>query len=164
MVPDDNESFHVFGYPLRSKSEGSIALDPSAPNGPTLIRPGYLTDPYDQKVTVAMFRYVREWMRQPAIAALIEKEIDPGEQLQSDEDIIHAFRAKGNAGYHACGTCRMGDFPDAVVDSDLRVKGVDGLRVMDTSIMPAMVSCNTNGPVMASAWHAANLILAGRNI
>lgn len=164
MVADRRETFHVFGYPLRSKSEGSLSIDPAAPSGAMLIKPGYLTDPYDQAVTIAMFRYVRSWLRQPAIAPLVERELDPGEAVESDADILHAFKTKGNAGYHSCGTCRMGDFPDAVVDSDLRVKGVDGLRVMDTSIMPAMVSCNTNGPVMASAWHAADVILAGRNV
>ncbi|WP_044564003.1 GMC oxidoreductase, partial [Azospirillum sp. B4] len=82
-----------------------------------------------------------------------------GRSLLTDEQILRAFRAQGQAGYHACGTARMGDFNDAVLDARLRVKGVSGLRVMDGSIMPTMVSANTNGPIMAAAWRAAALIL-----
>jgi choline dehydrogenase-like flavoprotein len=123
------------------------------------IRPGYLTDAYDREVTVRMFRLMREWVRQKAIAPLIAEEASPGTSVQSDDEIIDAFRRRGQAGYHACGTCRMGAFADAVVDSRLRVKGVAGLRVVDGSVMPAMVSANTNGPIMALAWRAAELIL-----
>jgi len=83
--------------------------------------------------------------------------------METDDEILDGFRTIGQAGYHACGTCRMGDFHDAVLDEKLRVKGVEGLRVVDGSIMPTMVSANTNGPIMASAWRAADLILEGRN-
>ncbi|MEJ0045255.1 MAG: GMC oxidoreductase [Rhodospirillales bacterium] len=117
-----------------------------------------MSDPYDREVTVRMFRLMRDWVAQPAIAALIAEETAPGAALQGDEDIIDAFRRRGQAGYHACGTCRMGSFNDAVLDERLRVKGVSGLRVVDGSIMPAMVSANTNGPIMAAAWRAAELI------
>ena len=162
MVPDRGHGIHMFGYPLRSKSEGSIRIGAADPAAPALIQAGYLTDPYDCAVTVAMYRYIRNWMSQPAIAPLVAEELEPGRSLQSDAEIIAAFRQAGQAGYHACGTCRMGDFTDAVLDSRLRVRGVDGLRVVDGSIMPAMVSANTNGPIMASAWRAAELILEGR--
>jgi choline dehydrogenase len=150
---------HLFGYPLRSRSEGSVTIGAADPAARMTIRPGYLTDPYDREVTVGMFRLMREWVRQPAIAPLIAEETSPGATLQSDEDIIDAFRRRGQAGYHACGTCRMGGFNDAVVDARLRVKGVTGLRVVDGSVMPAMVSANTNGPIMATAWRASELIL-----
>lgn len=163
LVPDRGHSIHLFGYPLRSKSEGSIRIASADPDVPGCIRAGYLTDPYDCAVTVAMYRYIRAWMARPAIAPLIAEEMEPGRSLQSDEEVIAAFRQAGQAGYHACGTCRMGDFDDAVLDAKLRVRGVDGLRVVDGSIMPAMVSANTNGPIMASAWRAAELILEGRN-
>ena len=103
-------------------------------------------------------------MAQPAIAPLVAAEVSPGPALESDESIIAAFRAQGQAGYHACGTCRMGDFDDAVLDARLRVKGVDGLRVVDGSIMPAMVSANTNGPIMAAAWRASELVLEDRQL
>ncbi len=149
---------HLFGYPLRSRSEGSVQIASADPAAALTIRPGYLSDPYDREVTVRMFRLMRDWVAQPAIAALIAEETAPGAALQGDEDIIDAFRRRGQAGYHACGTCRMGSFNDAVLDERLRVKGVSGLRVVDGSIMPAMVSANTNGPIMAAAWRAAELI------
>lgn len=163
MVADPAHSITLFGYPLRSRSEGSVRINAADPMAPATIRAGYLIDPYDCAVTVAMHRYLREWMARPAIAPMIAGEREPTRSLHSDDEILAAFRQIGQAGYHACGTCRMGDFEDAVLDSKLRVKGVDGLRVMDGSIMPAMVSANTNGPIMASAWNAADIILEGRN-
>ncbi len=163
MVLDDVHSIQLFGYPLRSRSEGSVRITAADPSAPAAIRAGYLSDPYDQRVTAAMFRYIRDWMRQPAIAPMVVTERDPIRALDSDQEIVDAFRTRGQAGYHTCGTCRMGDFPDAVIDERCRVRGVNGVRVVDASIMPAMVSANTNGPVMASAWRAAKLILEGRN-
>jgi len=150
---------HLFGYPLRSRSEGQISIASADPMAAPLIRPNYLSDPYDQAATVRMFRYIRAWMRQPALDGLIAAETAPGPGVESDDEIIAAFRERGQAGYHACGTCRMGRDDQAVVDETLRVRGVDGLRVVDGSVMPTMVSCNTNGPIMAIAWRAAELIV-----
>ena len=163
MVADPLHSITLFGYPLRSRSEGSVHITSADPNAPATIRAGYLTDPYDCAVTVAMHRYLREWMARPAIAPMISREREPTASLHTDEEILAAFRRIGQAGYHACGTCRMGAFDDAVLDEKLSVRGVNGLRVMDGSIMPTMVSANTNGPIMASAWNAADIILEGRN-
>lgn len=159
MLPDARETIHLFGYPLRSLSEGSLTITGPQPSAPARIRPGYLTDPYDRAITVAMYRYIRRWMEQPALADMVTGQLEPGRSLQTDDEIIAAFKVRGNAGYHACSTCRMGDFNDAVVDENARVRGVGGLRVVDASILPAMVSSNTNGPVMATAWRAADLIL-----
>jgi choline dehydrogenase-like flavoprotein len=150
---------HLFGYPLRSRSEGSVMIAAADPAAPATIQPNYLADPYDQAATVRMFRYIRRWMRQPALAGLIGEETAPGPGVERDDEIIAAFRARGQAGYHACGTCRMGRDEGAVVDGALRVRGVEGLRVVDGSVMPTMVSCNTNGPIIAIAWRAADLIL-----
>jgi choline dehydrogenase len=159
QVIDRRHSVQIFGYPLRSRSEGRLRITSADPTAPPRIRPGFLTDPYDCAVTVAMHRYIRRWMEQPAIAPMIEREKEPGASLQTDEDILGAYRRTGQAGLHACGTCRMGDFPDAVLDDRLRVLGVDRLRVVDGSVMPTMVSCNTNGPIMALAYRASELIL-----
>jgi choline dehydrogenase-like flavoprotein len=164
MQADTAETFHLFGYPLRSKSEGSLQLSADNPTGPLRIRPNYLSHPYDRAVTVAMYRYIQNWVRQAPLADLITKQIEPGADLRTDDEIISAFLTYGNAGYHASGTCRMGDFADAVCDEETRVRGVDGLRIVDTSLMPAMVSANTNGPVMATAWRASEIILRARNI
>jgi choline dehydrogenase-like flavoprotein len=155
---DPEHSLQLFGYPLRSRSEGSIRITSPDPMTAASIRASYLTDPYDQRVTVAMHRFLRRWMQQPAIAPLLTEEREPSRSLQTDEEIIAGYRRFGTAGLHACGTCRMGAFNDAVVDSRLRVRGVERLRVVDGSVMPAMVSANTNGPIMALAWRAAELI------
>lgn len=163
LIPDKAHSISLFGYPLRSRSEGRVHIRSANPLEPARITAGYLTDPYDCSVTVAMHRYLRRLMAQPALSQFIAGEREPTRSLQTDEQILAAFRLWGQAGYHACGTCRMGDFDDAVLDENLRVRGVEGLRVMDGSIMPSMVSANTNAPIMASAWHAADLILEGRN-
>jgi choline dehydrogenase-like flavoprotein len=155
-------SFHMFGYPLRSRSQGSILIRSSDPEEPALIRPNYLSDPYDREVTVAMFRLMRRLVSQPALAEVIHNEIAPGPGVQTDEQIVEAFKSKGHSGYHACGTVAMGG-ADAPLDARLRVRGVEGLRVVDGSVMPTMVSANTNGPIMAVAWRAAELISHDRN-
>ncbi|WP_445376320.1 GMC family oxidoreductase [Niveispirillum fermenti] len=149
---------HLFAYPLRPRSEGSLRIRSSDPAMPAAIRPNYLADPYDRQVTVAGFRFIREWMRHPTLAGLVGDETAPGPGVQSDDEIVAAFRGMGQAGYHACGTCRIGDPSRGVVDARLRVHGVGGLRVVDGSVMPTMVSANTNGPIMAIGWRAADLI------
>lgn len=153
----DGHGIHLFGYPLRSRSAGSIRIVSADPAAPASIRPNYLADPYDREVTLAMFRYMRQWMSQPAIAPLIAEERAPGREVESDAQIIAAFRSRGQAGYHACGTVAMGGAA-APLDAHCRVRGVEGLRVVDGSIMPSMVSANTNGPIMALAWRASELI------
>jgi choline dehydrogenase-like flavoprotein len=157
VTTDSTHSMHMFGYPLRSRSRGSVHIRSPRPSEDALIRPNYLSDPYDQEVTLAMFRLMRRWVRQPSLQRIIGEEMLPGPNVEDDASILRAFRAKGTAGYHACGTARMGG-PDAVVDPNLRVRGVSALRVVDGSIMPSMVSANTNGPIMAIAWRAAELI------
>jgi choline dehydrogenase-like flavoprotein len=163
IVADPVHSVTLFGYPLRSRSEGRVAITSADPAQPAQIEAGYLTDPYDCAVTLGMHRFLRRWKGHPLMAAMGVTEREPTRSLESDDEILAAFRQIGQAGFHACGTCRMGDFADAVLDEKLRVKGASGLRVVDGSIMPAMVSANTNAPIMASAWHAADLILEGRN-
>jgi choline dehydrogenase len=157
ITTDSAHSMHMFGYPLRSRSQGSVHIRSADPSAGGLIRPNYLSDPYDQQVTIAMFRLMRRWVRQPALHKIIGEEVLPGASVEDDDSILRAFRAKGTAGYHACGTARMGG-EDAVVDARLRVRGASSLRVVDGSIMPTMVSANTNGPIMAMAWRAAELI------
>jgi len=153
-----------FGYPLRPQSEGSVLLSSPDPKVPPVIRPNYLSAEYDRRVTVDMFNYQRRLLSQPAIARYIAEETYPGPLVQTDDEIIDVFKRFGTSGSHAVGTCRMGPAGDhgAVVDSRLRVRGVEGLRVVDCSVMPTMVSGNTNAPVMALAWRAAELILEER--
>jgi choline dehydrogenase len=128
-----------------------------------VIRPNFLSDPYDREISIAMFRYIRRWIEQPALAPLIARELSPGSEIETDEQILDALLRRGATGMHACGTCAMGEGPDAVVDEKLRVRGVSRLRVVDGSIMPTMPSANTNGPIIAVGWRASELILADRN-
>jgi choline dehydrogenase len=153
-----NHAMHMFGYPLRSRSRGSIHIRSGNPSMGAIIKPNYLSDPYDRAVTLGMFRLLRKWVRQPPLAHIVGKEAQPGPAVEDDASIMDAFRANGAAGFHACGTVRMGRDATAVLDTRLRVRGVTGLRVIDGSIMPAMVSANTNGPIMALAWRAAELV------
>jgi choline dehydrogenase len=155
-------SFHMFGYPLRSRSKGRVLIGGPDPDMLAKIEPNYLSDPYDREVTVAMFRFMRRLAATPPLADVVAEELNPGPSVESDDDIIRIFRTRGQAGYHACGTVAMGG-EGAPLDPELRVRGVDRLRVVDGSIMPTMVSSNTNGPIMAIGWRAAELILRARN-
>jgi choline dehydrogenase-like flavoprotein len=133
----------------------------SDPTSPAAIHPNYLSDPYDQDVTIAMFRFMRKLVSQKAVADVVSEEIAPGATVESDTEILDAFRSRGLAGYHACGTVATGGAA-APLDERLRLRGVHNLRVVDGSIMPTMVSANTNGPIMAIGWRAAELILQDR--
>ena len=142
---------------LRPESCGSVRLRSNDPLDPPLIRANTLSAPADRQAIVAGVRRVRDILASAPIAGLIVAETRPGPQAQSDAEILDAAR-NGDTMAHASGTCRMGSDPQSVVDERLRVRGVTGLRVMDTSVMPTQVSGNTNGPVMAMAWRAAELI------
>ncbi len=157
---DREHGFHMFGYPLRSRSQGHVRIRSSDPDVPPSIEPNFLSDPYDQQVTLDMFRLMRRWASRPELGDLIAEETAPGPALKDDADIIRAFQSRGQAGYHACSTCRMGKDNTAVVDEKLRVRGTANLRIADGSILPSMVSSNTNGPIMAVGWRASELILA----
>lgn len=130
-------------------------LDPDAALS---IAPNWLASSADQEAAVAAVRYVRRLMGQPAIAPYLEREISPGAALETDEQLLDAFRRLSRCGTHAVGVCRMGGAADDVCDPQLRVRGVQGVRVVDCSVMPGLVSGNTNAPAMALAWHAAGLM------
>ncbi|CAN5213057.1 GMC family oxidoreductase N-terminal domain-containing protein [soil metagenome] len=148
----------IYGQLLRLTSEGSVMLRSPDPAAPPVITPNWLTTPEDQHVAIAVVRYMRRYMAQPALAHYVGEELVPGVACDSDANILQAFRRLSLCGTHAVATCRMGSDNAAVVDARLRVRGVEGLRVVDCSVMPSPVSGNTNGPVMALAWHAATLI------
>ncbi|MBV9510872.1 MAG: GMC family oxidoreductase N-terminal domain-containing protein [Caulobacteraceae bacterium] len=150
---------HLCGFLLRPESRGRVTITSADPMAPARIEPAYLTAEQDRQGLVEMYRLARRYFGQPALAAFIEAETLPGTQNESDEQIIDIYNKMGGCGLHAVGTCRMGADPDSVVDPRLRVRGVNGLRVMDTSVPPVMPSGNTNGPMMAMAWRAADLIL-----
>jgi choline dehydrogenase-like flavoprotein len=150
---------HVTLYPLRPTSRGRIHIDSVDPDAPARFEPNYRATEQDRKAMIGAVRIARDYVRQQPLAALIAEETMPGPACQSDAEILDAYDRFGTCGYHAVGSCRMGKDAQSVVDPALRVRGVEGLRVMDTSIMPVIPSGNTNGPTMAMAWRAADIIL-----
>lgn len=146
---------------LRPRSAGSVRLASNRPEDKPVIDPNFFADPYDMKTLIAGFREARRIFAQPALAPLTGAEIEPGAQHQSDAEIDAALRKIVNTAYHPTGTCKMGPDSDpmAVVDGRLRVRGVSGLRVVDASVMPEIISGNTSAPTMMIAERAARFIL-----
>ncbi len=151
----------IFGYVVRPESRGETMIASPDPAAAPMINANFLTHPWDQQHTISLFRYMRRVAQQPALAPFIAAEVEPGPAAASDEDLVEASFKQGGCGMHVSGTCRMGSDTASVLDPDLRVRGVSGLRVVDTSIMPTLVSGNTNAPAMALAWHAAERIVRG---
>lgn len=150
------------GFALRPTSEGSVTITSAEPDAPLRIEPNYLATAHDRTTTADLIRRTRELFAQSPIADRIDHETFPGIDVQSDDDLIDSALDGGYTGYHAVGSCAMGPSEGDVVDDRLRVRGVDGLRVVDCSAMPIMVAGNLNGPVMAMAGRAARLILEDR--
>jgi len=150
------------GYVLRPDSEGTVHLTGSDPDAPLEIDSNYFTTEHDRQTGVRIFRRMREIFANDPVAGRIAKETQPGAGVEDDDDVIEANFAHGYCGYHAIGTCAMGPDDADVVDPALRVRGVDNLRIMDCSVLPIMVAGNLNGPMMAMASRAADLILEAR--
>ena len=144
---------------LRPESRGHIHLASPDPLAHPEIVANYLSAPEDQESAVAQLKLVRKVMSQPAIAAYLESSADP--YGDSDEAMLGYARMAGTTLYHVVGTCRMGSDPGSVLDPELRVRGVEGLRVVDASIMPRLVSGNTNAPTIMIAERGSDLILNG---
>jgi len=151
----------LYGYVLRPESRGEVRIASPDPAMPPEIAANFLSEEYDRVHTASLFRHLRSIAAQPALSSWVGEETLPGPDAVSDDELAEASFAQGACAMHVSGTCRMGSDDDSVLDPDLRVRGVEGLRVVDTSIMPRLVSGNTNGPAMAIAWHAAERIRAG---
>jgi choline dehydrogenase len=149
---------------LRPTSRGSVHVESRDPYAAPLIAPNYLSTDYDRHVAANALRLTRRIAAAPALKPYRPEEILPGIQFQTEEDLQLAAGNVGTTIFHPVGTCRMGtaDDPSAVVDSRLRVIGVDGLRVVDASVMPAITSGNTNSPTLMIAERASEMIRADR--
>ncbi len=147
---------------LRPESRGTIHVKSSDPFAPPAIRPNYLSDPLDQATIVEGLKWARHLAAQPSLAPHISHELYPGPDLQDDAALLDYARQSGTTIYHPVGTCRMGAASDAgaVVDSAGRVFGIGGLRVIDASLMPRLVSGNTNAPTMMIAEKLSDAVLA----
>ncbi len=144
---------------LYPRSRGRLALASADPFAPPLIDPNLLSDPSDIEPLVRGLRLVRKVFSAPAFAAYRAGEMAPGAAAQSDEDLIAYIRAQAYTVHHPVSTCRMGRDPMAVVDPELRVAGLEGLRVADASIFPRIIGGNTNAAVVMIAEKAADMIM-----
>ncbi len=157
--PEKEPGLTIYGQLLRATSEGSVMIKSSDPDHNPYIAPNWVSTDYDQKAMVAMVKYLRRYARQKALEPYVGEELSPGAQFKTDEEILTAVRKLSTSGLHAVASCRMGKDNAAVVDNQLRVKGVEGLRVADCSVIAVPISGNTNGPAMATGWRAADIIL-----
>lgn len=145
---------------LRSESTGSIHLAAKAPQTPPAIRFNFLSAQLDRDVTLQAMRITRQIMTAPAMRGIATDEIAPGINIDSDDELLDWVRNNAETTYHPVGTCKMGSDPMAVVDDQLRVHGMVGLRVADASIMPTLTSGNTNAPSIMIGEKAARMVLA----
>ena len=159
MMLESQPGLTIAPCQVRPESRGSIHIKSAdATVYPTII-PNYLANSLDQEVAIASLKWARKIAEQPALARWVDHEMRPGPDFTTDEGLLEYARAAGTTIYHPVGTCQMGHGANAVVDPQLRVRGVSNLRVIDASIMPRLVSGNTNAPTIMIAERAADHIL-----
>ena len=149
---------------LRPRSRGTVRLAHADPASAPLIDPNYWSDPHDKAMALKGLRLAREILRAPALRRYVQSEVLPGSRLETDQELFEYACANAKTDHHPVGTCRMGqeNDPDSVVTPDLRLIGLQGLRVVDASVMPFVPSCNTNAPTIMVAEKAADMIIQSR--
>ncbi len=147
---------------LRPESRGTVHIKSPTPGDKPSIRPNYLSAPADRRVAVEAIRLTRRIVSQPAMAQFSPEEFKPGPSIQSDDDLARAAGDIATTIFHPVGTAKMGDDAMSVVDDRLRVHGLQGLRVVDGSVMPTITSGNTNSPIIMIAEKAADMIREDR--
>jgi choline dehydrogenase-like flavoprotein len=144
---------------LRPRSRGTVRLASADPKAAPLIDPNYWEDSYDRTCALRGLRLAREILRQPALKPYVLAERLPGDSLTTDEELRDYAYLSCKTDHHPAGTCAMGRGPEAVVTPDLKLRGIDGLRVVDASVMPFVPSSNTNAPTIMVAEKASDVIL-----
>jgi len=157
--PIGRHGFQAHVGPMRPTSTGTLRLRSADPMAHPEIQPFYLATEQDRREMRDAVRLTREIFAQRAFDRFRGEEIQPGAAARTDAEIDAFVRAKSDSAYHPCGTCRMGTDELAVVDGELRLRGIEGLRVVDASIMPSVVSGNLNAPTIMIAEKAADMIL-----
>ena len=159
MNPDGFSGFLLGIQPTMPSSRGHLKLNSSDPFEPPLIQPNYLATQYDLDEMLEGVGFLRKLAQAPALARIIEKEISPGDNIQSKDDLLDDIRARSGTVFHPVSTCTMGtDKTNSVVDSRLIVHGVKKLRIVDASVFPTLTTGNTNAPVIMLAERAADLM------
>ena len=148
---------------LRPTSRGHVRITSTDPAAAPEIRLNYLSTDEDRAVAAKGMRFTRRIMAAPALARYAPEEWRPGPAAESDDDLVKAAGDLGTTIFHPVGTCRMGRGDGAVVDDRLRVHGIEGLRVIDASVMPRITSGNTNAPAYLIAERGASMILEARD-
>jgi len=148
-----------YAHPMRPESKGHVHIVSAEPRRPPAIQFNFLSAPIDAEITARAVRIARKVMTAPALARFQVTELAPGVERTKDDEILDWVRQAAETTYHPVGTCRMGQDAMAVVDAELRVHGVAGLRVADASIMPTLTSGNTNAPAIMIGEKAADMIL-----
>jgi choline dehydrogenase len=145
-------------WQMRPLSRGFVEAKTGQPGDMPAINPRYLSDETDRRAIVAGLRFARRLFEAPALKQYVREESLPGHQIQTDDELLDYARRNGGTCYHASCTCMMGSHPMSVVDSQMRVHGIEGLRVIDASVMPAVTSTNTNAPTIMIAEKGAAMI------
>jgi choline dehydrogenase len=160
---DPFSGFHIGSYFLFPRSRGAVHVHSPDPLEPPRIRANYLGDPTDVEATLWGVRKAREIAASSPLRDLIVREVRPGTDVAADADLLDYVRRSAETSWHPIGSCRMGNDPHAVVDPELRVHGVSGLRVADASVIPFHTTSNTNAPCIMIGERAADLVLAARS-
>lgn len=145
-------------WQMRPESRGFVQARSANPHEQPVINPNYLAEDRDQRSIVAGLRMVRQWLQAPALQPYFVAEDVPGPNVQTDEEFLHFARQTGSTVFHASCSCRMGPDVMSVVDDRLRVHGLEGIRVIDASVMPAVTSTNTNAPTIMIAEKGADML------
>ena len=157
--PHDGDGFQIHVCQLRPESRGTVSLGSPDPAAHPKIQPNYLSTDKDHQVLRDGFRLVRTIANQPAFDAFRGEELSPNKGVETDDEIDALIRSEAETLYHPVGTCKMGHDDMAVVDDELKVRGVEGLRVVDASVMPTLIGGNTNAPTIMIAEKASDMML-----
>lgn len=161
-VPPGSSGITLNSYTLRPKARGTVRLRSADPAALPLVDPNFLGDPADLKTSVEGVKISREIFSQQSLAKYIRRVRFPDDSVKSQADFEAYARQYGRTSYHPTGTCRMGQDDMAVVDPQLRVRGLDGIRICDSSVMPSLIGSNTNAPTIMIGEKASDLIRGNR--